>query len=546
MNESWIKKVDPYVAIPAIIVLSLLLGWAIIDPNGMGESVGIWYVFITQGFGWAYTLLGVVFIIFCLWLAFGPYGNVKLGKETDKPEHSFFSWFSMIIACGYGVGLVFWGVAEPLTFYNNPPGSIEAGTAEAATRAISQAFFHWGWTPWAIYMTVGITIGYFMFRKNIPPFFSRLLEPIVGKRCRGKAFRILDGFLVFGVIGGISTSTGLGIMQLASGLNNLFGIPINNTTYLIIAAAWCALFTTSAVSGIDKGIKILSNINIPLAIIICVVVFLLCPMAFILNITSEAMGDMLSNFFTMSLWTDPVSGSGFPQDWTIFYWAWWIACAPSTGLFIADISKGRTFKEIVVMHLCAAPIATWLWFGTFGGTALFKDIFQNAGIANSMAANGTESAIFAFFNTMPLGNILSFAFLILIFLFLATTVDSFAYVCAQTATKEFSNPRNPSKPLRAFWAVSIGALSITMIFIGQSQIKSLQLTSILASIVILIYMVLVMIAMIKQLKQEEIEGTLDLDYINKLARVGWDTRRLKTPPPILNEDPKDPPTVPLT
>lgn len=514
-KESWLKQVDLYVALPALIVLGSLIGWAVIDPTGMGDSIGVMFSFLTEGFGWAYLILGLVFLGFCFWLAFGPYRNVKLGKNSDKPEYSFFSWFAMIIACGYGVGLVFWCVAEPLSFLQNPPMELEPFSAQAGVRALAQAFFHWGWIPWAIYMVVGVTMGYFMFRKGIPPFFSRVLEPLFGDRCKTKGFRILDGFLVYGVIGGVTTATGLGIMQLAAGLFAIFGIPVNNLTYIIIAIAWAVIFTASAVSGIDKGIKILSNINIPLCIVLCVVVFLLGPCAFILNTTSSALGDMFGNFFQMSLWTDSIGQTGFPQDWTVFYWAWWIASAPSTGLFVANISRGRTLREVVLVHLGAAPIATWLWYGTFGATAIYKEIFENAGLVASMNELGTESAVFTMLAQLPFGQILGFAFVILIFLFLATTVDSYAYVCAQVSTKEEKNPTVPSKPLRALWAVSIAALAITMILIGKGQIKSLQLSSILASILILVVMVLMMISMIKALRQEELDGTINVDELNR-------------------------------
>lgn len=503
-KKSWLHQVDGWVAVPALAILLSIMAWAVIDPEGMGSSINVIFSFLTDKFGWVYLMLGLFFLGFCLWLAFGPYRNVKLGKDTDKPEYSFFSWFAMIVACGYGVGLVFWGAAEPLTFLETPPMGIEPFSGPAASRALAQAFFHWGWIPWAIYMVVGVTMGYFIFRKGIPPFFSRALEPLFGEKTKSKAFRILDGVLVYGVIGGVTTATGLGILQLASGLFSIFGIPENNLTYILIAVAWAALFTTSAVSGIDKGIKLLSNLNIPLGIILCAVVFLLGPTSFILNSMSSAFGEMMDNFFQMSLWTDSVVKSGFPQAWTIFYWAWWIASAPSTGLFVAAISKGRKMKEIVMVHLLAAPIATWLWFATFGGTAIYQELVQKLGLSAAMNQNGTQSVVFAMLNNLPLGKILSIAFMILIFLFLATTVDSYSYVCAQVSTKESENPNLPNKKLRALWALSIAALAITMILVGKGQLSSLQLSSVAASIVIMIVMVLLILSMIKALKQEPI------------------------------------------
>lgn len=502
-KKSWIAKADPWVTIPALVILLAIIGWALVDAAGMAEMVNSIFKVLTDNFGWFYLMIGLAFLIFCLWLIIGPYRNVKIGKDSDTPEFSFFSWFAMIVACGYGVGLVYWGAAEPLSFLQTPPGQIESMSGAAATRAMAQAFFHWGWTPWAIYMICGVTMGYFIFRKGIPPFFSRALEPVFGKKVKSKYFRILDGFMVYGVVGGVTTATGLGILQLASGLNRVFGVPENDVTYIIIAVAWAALFTTSAVSGIDKGIKICSDINIPLGMILCVAVFILGPTSFIMNMTSSGLGEMLKEFFSMSLWTDPVDQAGFPQGWTIFYWAWWIASAPSTGLFVATISKGRTIKEIVMVHLCAAPVATWLWFGTFGGTAIYQELFQKLGLVSAMNEKGTQSVVFDMLANLPLGKILSVLFLLLIFLFLSTTVDSFSYVCAQMSTKEDCGPTEPPKPLRALWAVAIAALAITLILVGRAQISSLQLSSVVASVAIVIVMIFLCIAMIKDLKKNE-------------------------------------------
>ncbi len=505
----WMSKADPWVAVPALVILVSIIAWALIDAEGMAEAVNVIFGALTGAFGWFYLMAGLAFLGFCIWLVAGPYRNVKLGKDDDQPKYSFFSWFAMIVACGYGVGLVFWGAAEPLTFLQTPPGNIEPMSAEAAVRALAQAFFHWGWTPWAIYMICGVTMGYFIFRKGIPPFFSRALQPIFGNKVKSKYFRILDGFMVYGVIGGVTTATGLGILQLASGLNRIFGIPENNLTYIVIAVAWAVLFTCSAVSGIDKGIKICSDINIPLGMILCGAVFLLGPTSFILNMTSSGLGEMMKEFFTMSLWTDPVAQSGFPQSWTIFYWAWWIASAPSTGLFVAAISRGRTIKEVVVVHLCAAPVATWLLFGTFGGTAIYQELVQKLGLAALMNEKGTQSVVFDMLSGLPLGKILSILFVLLIFLFLSTTVDSFSYVCAQMSTREEENPDDPSKPLRALWAVAIAVLAITLILVGRTQINSLQLSSVAASVAIMLVMILLCVSMAKDLRKNEKKETVD-------------------------------------
>ncbi len=502
MKRGWIAKSDGVVLYSALIILLTFIGWALINPDNMLEVIGMVFNTLTGGFGWAYLLAGFIFFIFALWLAFGPFGNVKLGKDDEKPKYSFFTWFAMIIACGYGVGLVYWCVAEPLSFLQAPPFGAAPMTPEAAERAMSQAFFHWGWIPWAIYMSVAAPAGYFIYRKGQPPHFSSFLRPLFGDKVEHKGFRLLDGFLVYGVIGGVTTATGLGILQLSGGLNSLFGIPINNTTYIVIGLCWAALFTASAVSGIDKGIKILSNINIPLCIAICIAVFILGPSNFIMNTTTTGLGDMLQNFFRMSFWTDSFETNFFPQWWTIFYWAWWIASAPSTGLFVAAVSRGRTLKEVVLVHLGAAPIATWLWYGTFGSTAIHMEFYEGAGLVESMNANGTGSTVFTMLQRLPMGGVLSGLFIVLVFIFLATTVDSYAYVCAQVTTKKECNPIEPPKPTRALWAVSIAALAIMLVLVASGEITGLQTSSLVASIAITIIMLLMMAAMIKSLYDE--------------------------------------------
>lgn len=518
MKKNWLKTVDWYVAVPAFAILFALIGWAVISPDSMAATLtGIKNV-LTNQFGWLYLMLGVGFVFFCVWLAFGPYRNVKLGKDDSKPEYSNFTWFSMIVACGYGVGLVYWCVAEPLTFLDAPPMGIEPYSAEAGVRAIAQTFLHWGWIPWAIYMVVGVTMGYFIYRKKIPPFFSQALRPIFGDKVDTKGFRVFDGFIVYGVIAGVTTATGLGIMQLASGLHALFGIPENNFTYIIIGIAWAILITICTVSGLEKGIKILSNINIPLAMFLCIVVFLLGPMAFILNTMCSALGDMIGNFFPMALWTDSIDQTGFAQGWTVFYWAWWIASAPSTGLFVANISKGRTIKEVVLMHLGAAPLATFFWYATFGASGLFKELFENAAYVASMKELGTQSAVFTLLADLPFGQILSALFLVLIFIFLATTVDGYAYVCAQVSTKKEDNPLLPPKGLRAAMALAISAMAMTMILIGKGQIETLQFSSVAGSIVIVIMMVLLIVSMVKSMRQDEFDGLIDVDVLNHRTR----------------------------
>lgn len=498
----WHHRIEIFVVVSTLSVVLMFFSWAFTNTDAMGETMNTIFKFVTNQFGWLYLLIGFLLVIFALWLAFGPFGHVTFGKDGDKPKYSFFSWFAMIFACGYGVGLVYWGAAEPLSIYKAPPFGVETGTPEAGVLSLAYAFFHWGWTPWAIYMAIGAPIGYFMHRRGEHPRFSSALRPIIGNHADGLGAKLLDSFLVIGVIGGVTTATGLGIMQLSSGLNSLFGIPESKFVYLTIAFIWVTIFTVSTVSGIDKGIKTLSNINIPLAIILMLFVFIAGPTLFQINIGMDAFGLYATNFLKMSFWTDSVSNGGFPQGWTIFYWAWWIASAPATGLFVANISKGRTIKEVVLVHMGIAPIATWLWFACFGGTALHQEMVAKTGLLDSMTANGTGSVVFSMLEKLPMGGVMAGAFLILVVIFLSTTVDSFSYVCAQISTKPNCNPELPPKRIRALWAITIGSLAITLVMVGKG-ISGLQLSSIVASLLIIFIMAAMCIAMVKSLHENE-------------------------------------------
>ncbi|VVS93792.1 BCCT family transporter [Desulfoluna spongiiphila] len=501
-DRPWHQRIEIPVVLSTLAVVLAFFSWAFTDTDGMGEVMNRAFKVATHQFGWLYLLVGFLLVIFAFWLAYGRYGEIKLGGPEDKPEYSYFSWFAMIFACGYGVGLVYWGAAEPLSIFKAPPFGVETGTPEAGVLSLAYAFFHWGWTPWAIYMAIGVPMAYFMHCKGASPRFSAAFRPLMGERADGWAGKMLDSFLVIGVIGGVTTATGLGIMQLASGLNSLFGIPETKMVYILIAVVWISIFTFSTVSGIDKGIKVLSNINIPLAMILMLFVFFAGPTIFQINMGMDAFGLYLTHFFKMSFWTDSVSNGGFPQGWTIFYWAWWIASAPATGLFVANISRGRTIREMVLVHMFVAPIATWLWFTAFGGTALYQELIAKTGLVESMTETGTGGVVFTMLEQLPMGSIMAAAFLILVVIFLSTTVDSYSYVCAQVSTRSDANPELPPKGIRALWAIVIGLLGITLVMVGKG-ISGLQLSSIVASLLIIFIMVGMCVSMVVSMRRDD-------------------------------------------
>ena len=499
---AWFLRMDRFVVGMSMAAIVGFMAWTLMAPEAMSKAMKAFFNFATHQFGWLYLITGIFFCAFALWLAFGPFGHVKLGKDNEKPRFSFFSWFSMIFACGYGIGVVYWVAAEPLSFYSSPPFGIAPLSQQAGEIALAYTYFHWGWTPWAMYLAISAPIGYLMFRREEAPRFSTMLRPLIGTLADGRFGKTLDAFLVLGTIFGIATSAGFGIMQLASGLNHFFGLTVNAGLYLLIAGIWLVLYTASSISGIDKGIKILSNINIPLAIALMAMVLVLGPTLFICDLGFNSLGLYINNFFKFSFHTDPIAAGGFPQGWTIFYWAWWIACAPATGMFIASISRGRTIKEVVLVHMAVAPFATWMWFATFGSTALHQQIRQGVDLVGQMKS-GSGDIIFAVLNNLPFGNLMGVMFLFLVLFFLATTVDSFAYVCAQISTRKSQGPEVPPKPIRALWAISIGVISVTLVLFGEG-ISGLQLSSIAASLLIIFVMIAICFAMVKLLKKHEV------------------------------------------
>ena len=501
-SKSWTQRLDlAILGISLSLLLSFFL-WGQFSGESMGSVMKSTLQVLTHQFGWLYLLFGLFLVFFSLWMALGPYAHVKLGADDSKPEFSNFSWFCMLFACGYGVGLVFWGAAEPLYFLSSPPLHLDANSRSAAEIGLAWSFFHWGWTPWAMYLCLTIPVGYFAYRRNMPLRFSSALKPVLKEGTSGLPGRVVDAVLIFALVLGVTTSIGLGVKQFASGLSSQFGFPEGTFVYVAIGVVWCFIFGISAISGIDKGIKLLSGINIPLAMGLMIFVFIVGPSTFILDITCSAFGDYVDNFFKMSTWTDAVDQGGFPQGWTIFYWAWWFACAPTMAIFTSRISKGRTIKEIVIAHMMLAPIATWLWFGTFGGTALWMELKGKLGLVAQMKENGSGSVIYTLLENLPLSGLTSCLFMILIVVFLATSADSISYICSQLCTKKEADTDNPPKPIRALWAVVLGGGAMTLVIFGEG-ISGLQLSSVIASIVVVFMTMIAIYAMLKDMKEKE-------------------------------------------
>ncbi|SEI09204.1 choline/carnitine/betaine transport [Halobacillus karajensis] len=441
--------------------ITILVIIGAVNPEGFGTIAGAVFEFTTINFGWFYLISIFGFVIFLISLGLSKYGKIKIGPPDSKPEFPFFTWIGMLFSAGFGAGLVFWGVAEPMShFFETPFSDLEAQTEEAARVAMAYSFFHWGINQWSVFAIVGLLIGFLQFRKNKDGLVSTALEPVLGKSKPVKY--TIDSLAVIATVMGIATSLGLGILQMNGGLNVVFGVPNSITFQLVITAVLLMLYLTSSSSGLEKGIKWLSNLNLAVCLILLLFVFFAGPTVFILNSFTLGLGDYISNFVGYSLRLTPYEGGTWLRDWTIFYWAWVIAWSPFVGAFVARVSRGRTIREFIFGVLVVPPLIACLWIAVFGGTALNSDLNHGTQIAEAVN-NDVTVALFKTFDYLPLTGVLSFLSILLIATFLITSADSATYILASMTT---NGSLTPALPIKIIWGVLMAAISGVLLLAG--------------------------------------------------------------------------------
>ncbi len=417
--------------------------------------------FITHYLGWYYILIVFLFLIFVVWLYLSPYGRIRLGKDHERPEFGKFAWFTMLFAAGMGMGLIFYGVAEPIEHYNNPP-TAEPQSLAALKEAMRYSFVHWGFHPWAIYIIFGASIAYFHFRIGLPLAPRSLLYPLFGEKIRGPLGHVIDAFCTVGTLLGVATSLGLGAMQINSALKSLLNVAYATETQMLIVIIITAVAVTSTVSGLGKGIKYLSMTNLILMFALMLFVFFAGPTLYIIKLFVTSLGDYIHKFIPTSLWLDPRVNSDWQANWTLFYWGWWISWCPFVGVFIARISKGRTIREFVFYVFLVPTLVTFLWFSIFGGSALYQDIYNDANI-HSIVDENLSMSLNALLNELPLANLTKWAGLLLVIIFFITSSDSGSLVDDMV-----TSGGHPDPPViqRAFWGISEGAAAATLLLAG--------------------------------------------------------------------------------
>lgn len=480
----------------SIVLVALAVGYGALAPDNFATVTGNIQTFLTTSFGWYYLLVVSLMVLFCLFFLISPMGQVKLGKDTDKPEFTFATWIAMLFSAGMGIGLVFWGAAEPLSHFAIDPATADPGTAEAFRESMRYSFFHWGIHAWAIYAVVALALAYSQFRKGEPGLVSATLKPLFGDRMKGGWGVAVDVIAVFATVVGVATTLGFGAIQINGGLAYMFdGISAGSfVTQLVIIAVVTVLFMISAWTGLSKGIKYLSNTNMVLAVLLLLLVIILGPTLLIFNMFTDTLGTYIQNLIRMSFRAAPIDGENraWIDGWTIFYWAWWISWAPFVGIFIARISKGRTIRQFLFGVLMLPTIISFIWFSAFGSTAIN---IQNSGF--DMTALLTEERLFATFTQLPLGTILSIIAVLLITTFFVTSADSATFVLGMQTTGGSLVPQNTVK---LTWGVAQSAIAVILLSTGG--LDALQTVLIIAAFPFSIIMLLMMGSFYKALNIE--------------------------------------------
>lgn len=510
------------VFLPAVTIILLLVAGTISNPELAGEAFDSTLAWITKTFGWFYMLSVALFLMFIVAVAASGWGNIKLGPDHAEPQYSFPEWFAMLFSAGYGVALLYFGVAEPVLHYASPPAGAPE-TIDAAKQAMQIAFFHWGFHIWAIYGLVGLVLAYFAFRHGLPLSIRSALYPLIGDKIYGPIGHAVDIFAILGTLFGIATTLGLSVTQINAGLNYLSSdIPINTTVQIITIAVITLAATVSVVAGMDKGVKRLSILNMVLAVSLMSFVFVLGETVHILESYLQNTGSYLNGIVARTFNIQAYSRSDWIGNWTLFIFGWTIAWAPFVGMFIAKISRGRTIRQFVVGVMLVPTLFTFLWFSVFGDTAL--NAIMNEGVTSLISEVQANHAIalFKLYDQLPLSSLLSALTVVLIITFFVTSSDSGSLVIDSLASG--GNPHSPVWQ-RVFWAFLEGTVAAVLLLAGG--LSALQTMTIASALPFAVIMLLAATGLWRALVIEGYRNnSLQAHTLNKNNRSGsqWQRR----------------------
>ncbi|EHA1080648.1 BCCT family transporter [Photobacterium damselae] len=478
-------------------------------PKEGAEWIAIAKSFMTDKLGFLYLGLGVAAFFFMIYIVFSDIGQIKLGDPDEAPEFKTASWAAMLFCGGIGASILYWGAIEWAYYYQSPPFQLEPGSEEAVRWAATYGIFHWGPIAWSIYLVPALPIAYFFYVRKQPVLkVSAALMPVIGEaRSHGWVGKLVDVLFIFGLLGGGATTLGLAAPLITEGVNYLFGVPKTTETQVVVLLVCTAIFAYSAYAGMEKGIKLLSNINFWGALGLLAFILICGPTIFMLETGLDSLGRMLSNFFVMATWAEPFGGYGsfadthFPQDWTIFYWAWWLVFAPSMGLFVARISRGRTIKQMVTGSIFFGSMGCFLFFMILGNYGLSLQLSGALDVVGILNAEGATKAIFSILEQLPFSTFVIAAFTVLCLIFTATTFDSISYILASVVQNNVTE--EPMRWNRLFWAFALSFMPSVLLFMGG--LSTLQTAAIVGGLPLLVIAVMLMVSAVKA-------ATLDLSH----------------------------------
>jgi choline/glycine/proline betaine transport protein len=462
----------PVFAISAALIVGFILFGALFTETAgaifLGAQTGI-----ADYFGWFLIVTTNIALLLAIYLAFGRYGDIRLGGQTESPEYGLLPWTAMLFSAGIGIGLLYWGVAEPLFHFAQPPIA-EAASVEAAEQAMVLSFLHWGLHGWAIYCMVGLALAYFHYRQGLPLSIRSALYPLIGERIYGPMGHAVDTLAVFGTMFGIVTSLGLGVMQINDGLTSLFGIGESLVLQLALIAGITACATISVVLGLDGGIKRVSTLNINMSFVLLAFVVITGQTLFIFDSFIENLGNYFNNLVYFSFWSEAYSGTNWQVDWTIFYWAWWISWSPFVGIFIARISRGRTVREFILGVMIVPTTILFFWFTAFGGAAVSMELAGDPGLV-AATEESYGSAIFRLLEFYPFTELVTGVVIVMIILWFVTSSDSGSFVIDMLTA---GGHANPPRVQRIFWAITEGCIAAVLLVAGG--LDALQAAAVVA------------------------------------------------------------------
>ena len=524
MHGPRVDRVIFWVALPLIAGVSVPLVLFPVEGEALLSTAFGW---LTRVLGWAYLWFTIAAFSILVYYALGKYGHVRFGGPDAKPEFSLISWVAMIFCAGIGTSVLYWGTIEWVYYYTNPPFGLEPRSAEATEWAATYGMFHWGFTAWAIYCIPTLPLAYLFWNRGRPILrMSAACEGVIGERAaRGFAGKVIDMFFMFGLLGGVGTSIGLSTPMLSAGLSELLGVVRGYWLDAVIVITLGVIFGVSVYTGLQRGIRMLSRVNFWLTVGVLAFVFLFGPTLFIIDTFTNSIGLLAQNFIKMSFYTEPVAraeaifaaaeggsspsaGATFSEQWTVFYWAWWIAFAPFMGLFVARISKGRTIRELIGAEVIGGSLGCWMFFAVLGNTSLFLQLEGSQDLTSLVARNMTPEAIIATVvavgdRVIPFAIPLLMVFVVLGMIFAATTLDSASYILASVATKEQAEVREPARWHRCFWAVVLSSVALSLMFVGGTEsLRAVQSASLIVALPLIAVLVLMTLSFVRWLKQD--------------------------------------------